>query len=147
LAAQSSPGMLRSLALQAWGVSLLEGPYTGFMTRWGQDSRAHAAALESATGAVTAFTTCIPDPLWRGVALLDLFAHPNVSPDDLAALLNALPLPPGKTQCYADPRDTAKIAALEQTGFQRAATLPEQFCDGGTWRDAWLYARRADESA
>lgn len=147
LAAQSSPITLRSLALQAWGVSLLEGPYTGYMTRWGQDSRARAAALESATGAVTAFATCIPDPLWRGVALLDLFAHPNVSPGDLAALLNALPLPSGKTQCYADPRDTAKIAALEQAGFHQAAVLPGQFCDGDSWRDAWLYTRRTDESA
>ncbi|HZP81132.1 MAG TPA: GNAT family N-acetyltransferase [Chthonomonadaceae bacterium] len=147
LSSQPSPVALRSLALRAWGISMLEGPYTGFLTRWGQDPRAHAAVLESETGAVTACATCIPDPLWRGVMLLDAFAHPNVGPEALAALLKALPLPSGTTQCYADPRDTAKIAALEQTGFQRAAILPEQFRDGNAWRDAWLYTRRADESA
>src|SRR5581483_4827801 len=103
-------------------------------------SSTRAAVLEAENGAVTAMATCLPDERWHGdVQLLDLFAHPNARPDDLAALLRSLPLPETPVQSYADPRDTQKIAALEACGFRRTAVLPAQFREGETWHDAWLY--------
>jgi len=92
--------------------------------------------------AVGGVATCIPDARWRGdVQWLDLFAHADVGSADLAALLRALPVPEGRTQCHADPRDAAKIAALEAVGFRREAVLPNQFREGDTWRDAWLFGK------
>jgi GNAT superfamily N-acetyltransferase len=142
LAAVPSEVYLRSLTLPLWGVNLLEGPYCQFMAVHRARETTRAAALESETGAARAMATCVPDSRWAGsVRLLDVFAHPNVTGAELAGLLEALPLPDEKTHAYADPRDTAKIAALEQTGFRRQTVLPEQFREGETWRDAWLYVR------
>jgi hypothetical protein len=133
---------LRSLTLQVWGVNLLEGGYCDYLYRYGDNRNAAAAVLESATGAVTAFATCVPDSRWNGsVHLLDLLSHPVAAPEDLATLLRSLPLPSGKTQCYADPRDAPKIAALEAVGFERASILPDQFQEGEQWHDVYLYAR------
>ncbi len=145
LAALPDLPYLRSLTLGAWGVTLLEGPYCAFFHRWGADIRSHAAVLESETGAVVGVATRIPDGRWPDVLLLDVFAHPQVSPTDLATLILALPPLAGNVQCYADPKDALKIAALEQTGFTRAAVLPAQFREGDLWRDAYLYSRKGEE--
>jgi hypothetical protein len=140
LGATASAAYLRSILLSVWGVGLLEGDYCDYLYRYGSKRDSAAAVLESTTGAVTAFATCVPDSRWRNALhLLDIISHPVAGPADLAALLRSLPLPSGKTQCYADPRDAAKIAALEATGFHRAAILPDQFREGDDWRDAWLY--------
>jgi hypothetical protein len=140
LASIPAPAYLRSLLFPVWGVGLLEGGYCDYLYRYGSSPNSAAAVLESATGAVTAIATCVPDSRWNGaVHLLDLLFHPVAEPADLAALLRSLPLPSGQTQCYADPRDTAKIAALESVGFRRAAVLPDQFREGEAWHDAWLY--------
>jgi GNAT superfamily N-acetyltransferase len=139
---------LRSLTLEAWGVSLLEGPYCYFLARREEDERVAAAVLEAGNGAVAGVATLVPDEHWPGVARLDLFAHPRVASPILAALVRALPPAPpfsDDVQCFADPRDALKIAALEQAGFTRRAVLPGQFREGDTWRDAWLYGRRAGE--
>ncbi len=134
---------LRSLTLPLWGVDVLEGAYAHWMQRWGDESEAQGMVLEAETGAVTAMATLVPDARWRGdTRLLDLFGHARTSAEDLATLLRALPLAEGNVQCYADPRDAAKIGALEQIGFQRAAVLPEPFREGDQRHDAWLYARR-----
>jgi hypothetical protein len=136
---------LRSLTLEAWGVTLLEGPYCYFLARREEDERVAAAVLEAGNGAVAGVATLVPDERWPGVSLLDVFAHPRVGAEDVAALVRALPAQAGKVQCFADPQDTLKTAALEQTGFVREAVLPGQFREGDTWRDAWLYGRRAGE--
>jgi RimJ/RimL family protein N-acetyltransferase len=91
---------------------------------------------------VVALATRVPDPHWRDVLLLDVFAHPTADATALADLLRALPPQEGKTLCYADPRDTAKIGALEQEGFRQEAVLSRQFREGEAWRDALMYSRR-----
>jgi hypothetical protein len=133
---------MRSLTLDVWGVTLLEGPYCHFLHKYEGNPDASAAVLELKTGAVVALATCVPDARWRGaVALLDLFQHPNVTPDDLVALLEALPLPSGRIQCFTDPRDGVKSAALERSGFRQEAVLTNQFREGESGRDAILYGR------
>jgi hypothetical protein len=133
---------LRSLTLDVWGVTLLEGPYCHFLHQYEGNPNASAAVLELETGAVVALATTVPDARWRGaVSLLDLFQHPNVTAGDLTSLLEALPLPSGRTQCFADPRDTVKRAALEGSGFRQEAVLANQFREGATWRDTILYGR------
>lgn len=132
---------LRSLTLPLWGVGLLEGPYCRFMAAYGSRAEAQACVLESETGAVTAFATCVPDERWPGIHLLDFFAHPNVSLEDLTALLQSLSLPSVGVQSYVDPRDAPRIAALEQVGFEQAVILPNQYREGEEWRDIWVYAR------
>lgn len=143
LAAQPSDVYLRSLTLNAWGVSLLEGPFCYYMSEWGENPRAAATVLESGTGAVTGVATRVPRKHWPDSLLLDVFAHPNANPADIAALIGSLPAPEQtrKVVCHADPRDTAKIAALEQAGFTREAVLINQFREGNQWRDAYLYAQ------
>ena len=141
LATLPTSACLRSLVLPLWGVGLLEGPYCQFMYQYGARSEASARVLESETGAVTAMATCVPDDRWPGVWLLDVFAHPALPAKFLIPLIESLALPESKIQCYADPRDGQKIAALEQQGFQRMAILPVQFRKNDLWRDAWLYAR------
>ncbi len=131
---------LRSLTLNLWGVGLMEGPYSKFLHTYGSRPEA-AAVLESETGAVTALATCVPDSRWPGIQLLDLFAHPVVSIADMSRLIRSMPLPAGKIQSCADPRDMQKIGALEELGFQKAAVLPEQFLEESTWLDVWLYSR------
>jgi hypothetical protein len=88
--------------------------------------------------------TLVPDERWPDVRLLDVFAHPQVAATNIVALIRALPPQPGNIQCFtgATQEDTAKIDALEQAGFARAAVLPDQFRQGDSWRDAWLYSRR-----
>ncbi len=143
LAATPAPAYLRSLAMGVWGVTLLEGAYCSYLYRQSNHPEARAAVLESDTGAVVALATCLPDERWDGaVWLLDLIAHPMAETAGLAGLLQALPLPEGKVHCYADPRDTQKIAALESVGFHRSAVLPEQFRQKERWHDAWLFARQ-----
>ena len=141
LAAVPTPVYLRSLALPLWGVGLLEGPYCRFMAAYSSRSDARAHVLESDTGAVMAFASCVPDERWPGIHLLDLFAHPNVAVEDLAALLQSLPLPNAPVQAYADLHDIQKITTLEQCGFTRTAALPDQFREGELWRDVWVYTR------
>jgi GNAT superfamily N-acetyltransferase len=148
LSSVPGPSYLRSLALDVWGVHLLEGPYCRFMAETSGRPDTRAAVLAAENGAVTAMATCLPDSRRHGDGqLLDLFAHPNARRDDLAALLRSLPLPDAPMQAYAEPRDTEKVAALEACGFQRTAVLPEQYRDGATWQDVWLYARRSGENA
>lgn len=131
---------LRSLTLNLWGVGLLEGAYSQFLHTYASRPEACAAVLESETGAVTALATCVPDSRWPGIQLLDLFAHPVATVEDLARLLRSLPLPDAPVQVYADVRDTQKIGALEALGFRKAAVLPDQIQDPDVRRDVWLYS-------
>ena len=142
LATVPVPAALRSLTLDLWGVGLVEGGYSKFMHTYAPRPEVSAAVLESETGAVTALATCVPDSRWPGVQLLDLFAHPVATTEDLARLLSSLPLPASPVQSYADPRDAQKIAALERVGFRKTAVLPNQFQDKDAWCDVWLYANR-----
>ncbi len=141
LAAVPVTPSLRSLTLNLWGVGLMEGPYSQFLHTYAGRPEASAAVLESETGAVTALATCVPDSRWPGIRLLDLFAHPVASTEDMARLLQSLSLPNTRLQSYADPQDTQKIAALEAVGFQKTVLLPNQFQAQDTWHDVWLYAR------
>ncbi len=141
LATVPVPSLLRSLTLPLWGVALLEGPYSQFLHTYGVRPDACAAVLESETGAVTALATCVPDSRWPGMQLLDLFAHPVATIEDLTLLLKSLPLPLSPVQSYADARDTQKIGALEAAGFRKTAVLPAQFQEKADGRDVWLYAR------
>lgn len=145
LAAVPGERQLRSLALPAWGVSLQEGTYAGFMADHQRSDDSSALVLEASTGAVMAFASLIPDARWRRqVLLLDLFAHPNLSGPDLNQLVQAM-LPTAtddrRIQCYADPDDAAKIAAITQTGFRREAVLSKQFKVNSEWRDVLLFGR------
>ena len=139
MASIPGPVALRSLTFGIRQNGLLEGPYCQFLYDQKRDPERQAVVLESETGAVTAMATRVPDARWRGdVALLDLFAHPNVGPEALRALLAALPPAAVPVQCFADPNDAAKLAALEAMGFQKIALLPGQFRVGDERRDAWL---------
>lgn len=132
---------LRNLAMNVWGVSMLEGPYCRLLSSIEERPDACAAVLESETGAVVAMTTCLSDSRWPGIRLLDLFAHPDLSSEALTPLLESLPLPNARLQAYADPNDTQKIGALEKAGFQRATVLPNQYHANDAWHDLGLYVR------
>lgn len=133
---------LRSILFQIWGVELLEGAYCKFMQECNRNPDATAVVLESGTGAVVACATRTPDPRWGGVVeLLDIFHHPNFGRSELLKLLEALPHTSKPTQCFVDPRDHEKVAALERFGFRREAVIPRQFAVEHHWRDAWLLIR------
>jgi hypothetical protein len=134
---------LRSLLFEIFGVQLLEGAYCKYMQEHNPNPEASAFVLESSTGAVVACVTRVPDRRWLGqVNLLDLFYHENFTRYDLIPLLEALPPTSKPTQCWVDPRDHEKNAALERVGFRRSAVVSRQFHqEEGHWRDAWLYAK------
>ncbi|MCS6776499.1 MAG: GNAT family N-acetyltransferase [Chloroherpetonaceae bacterium] len=132
---------LRSITLNLWGTDLLEGPYCEFMHCYATAPNASARVLVSATGAVVAMATCVPDTRWHGpVHRLDLFYHPQWGTEALLPLLQALPLPE-RTQCYADPHDAVKIHALQQTGWHLEAVLPRQYCIEGRWHAVHVFGK------
>jgi GNAT superfamily N-acetyltransferase len=140
LASVPGTGYLRSLTLNIWGACLPEGDYCSYMFTYGQNPGARSVVLESAAGAVLAMATLVPDSRWKGdVRILDVFGHPSLDADDLCRVVSSLPVAEARTQCYADPNDAPKLAALEQAGFRRTAILPEQFQEGGIRRDAWCF--------
>ncbi len=134
LCSTSGPETVRGVAWGITGQASFEGGFLSFMRALEPDGRARARLLESERGAVVGFASVAPDGQWRGdVSVLDCFAHANYS-SELRRLLEALPLPPGKVQAYADERSTAKIAALRATGFEEEARLTRQV----TWQGQTL---------
>lgn len=133
---------LRSVHFNIWGVQLLEGAYCRFLLESSRNSEVAGVVLESETGAVVGCATRLPDSRWnRVVDLLDIFHHENVGRHDLMKLLEALPHTSKPTQCFVDPRDKEKVAALERFGFRREAVIPRQFAVEHHWRDTWLFIR------
>ncbi|HEV2472917.1 MAG TPA: hypothetical protein VGS41_09645 [Chthonomonadales bacterium] len=137
LAASPGRGIVRSVSMGVWSVRLLEGAYCRFMAE--EEGGERGAVLEASGGEVAAFATCMPDPRWPEVWLVDLIAHPFVEARDLTRLLERT-MPHGtRRQAYADPEDTTRIAALKMSGFKEEATLRRQLCVDGLWRDVQLY--------
>jgi RimJ/RimL family protein N-acetyltransferase len=127
----------------AWGVhgqANFEGGFLNFKRALETAGRGQARLLESERGAVVGFASVTPDNRWRGTQILDCFAHAGHSAG-LGALLEALPLPTGKVQAYADTDSEAKIEALSKAGFREEARLERQFAWGEGRRDVILFQR------
>jgi hypothetical protein len=108
---------LRSLTLEAWGVTLLEGPYCYFLARREEDERVAAAVLEAGNGAVAGVATLVPDEHWPGVARSTSSptrgSPPRFSPRSCAPCRRRH-RSPMTSSASRDPRDALKIAVLEQ---------------------------------
>lgn len=133
---------LRNLALGLWGPQLLEGPFCRFLYDRTGNPDFHAGVLETESGAVLAAATLVPDTRWKqDVFLLDVFGAEGVGGAALVTLIESLPAVDLPIRCYADPRDSDKITALQSVGFEQVARHPRQFRQDDNWHEAWLYAR------
>ena len=140
LTSREEAGMLKSLAFELFGAANFEHGFLG-LKRELERGRRTAKLLESEHGAIVGCATIGPHDLWPGgVHLLDLFIHPNFW-GDAGALLDALDLPSGKVQCYADTASVEKISLLENRGFKREALLKRQLRWQGAELDVAIYAK------
>jgi len=132
---------LRSVGQGRYGVSSFEGEFLRLKVALEEDATYQARLLESERGAVVGCATLTKDPRWhRDVWLLDIFIHPNFA-SSMGPLLDALDLPEGKIQCYADSRSSDKICALEQAGFRQEAIFKAHIqADDGERLNVRVYA-------
>jgi GNAT superfamily N-acetyltransferase len=133
---------LRNLSYQHFGFANFEGPFVD-MKRSLETDPAHfrCKLLETPAGVVAGYAMVRPNPHWRGaVNVVEFFVHPNFS-DHGAELLRALPLPPGKAQCFADSASAQKMAALKECGFEREAILKGQIALGSERLDVYVYSK------
>lgn len=139
----SVPGIeaLRSVVFNLYGKADFGGDFLGLIESL-KTGRIKAKLLESESGAVVGCAILASNSRWRGKTyLLDIFLHPNFIAH-YEMLLNALKLPEGKIQCYVDASSPGeKIAALQQAGFKREASLKNQFELGNKWFDVFMYSK------
>lgn len=139
---------LRSVGWGLHGISSFEGGFLHLKKALEKDASYRAKLLASEHGAVVGCAALTKDSRWHGdVWLLDVFVHPNFA-SSTGQLLDALALPEGKIQCYADSRSAAKICTLEQAGFRQEAVFKEQIrADDGERLDVRVYAYSTPEKA
>ncbi len=129
---------LRSVVWRMYGIGNLEGPYVEFMATRSADPGVLGVVLETESGAVAGCATVVPLPLWPGVRLLDVFAHPQYE-DRMEELIRGLSLPAGRIAAYADVGDTPRTRALQAAGFTYEATLPGMLRTGEESRPVQVF--------
>jgi predicted N-acetyltransferase YhbS len=137
----SVPGdrTLRSAAWKLHGIGNLEGPYVQLMAAMASQ-RATAVVLESSSGAVVGCATALPDPLWPGTWIVDVFTHPNFSAE-AAELLSSLPFPNGRLTAYHEIDPVSGGNVFETAGFHRECILSGLLAIGESRRNVALYVR------
>lgn len=141
LCAQTDGAYVRSVGFGLYGPYNFEGGFLTLMQGMEEQPDWDGRLLISRTGAVVGYATLQPDARWRGnVALLDLFVLPRFT-THTHVLLQALPLPAKKVQCYAEEDADWKVAALLEAGFAVEATLRAQMTPDGRPLDVVVYAR------
>ena len=138
LASYPATDTVRSVAWGVFGISNLEHPYVEFMAARRVDPKPQCVVLETEHGGVGACATLTRMPLWPGVWLLDVFAHPNFE-DRMVELIGALDLPHGIIAAYTDDANTPRTRALETSGFTLSGTLRN-------WLPPWVPALPSDPS-
>jgi hypothetical protein len=89
--------------------------------------RSAAVVLRGERGAVLGFAAQVPDRIWRGRNLLDIYCHPQWW-DRAAELVDAV-APTTPCASYVEPKAADKKEVLAKSGFHHVATLP------AWWRD------------
>lgn len=128
LAVSGFPGLVRLAATGLVGRCLSEGPFLPVL----QEQRGRRAAgetdcavvLTSARGAVHGWATCLADPCWPHLSVLDLYCSPAGWPRAGELIRSVLAARAGRLVAYADAGFIAKESALQSEGFQPVATLP-----------------------
>lgn len=122
-------GIARLVASPLFGRASSEDPLLPILRQLGvtRPSGPSAAAhvLRAAgSAAILGFASRMPDPLWPGTDIIDLFCHRTCwrrSPDLLGAIrIGAAP----RMIAYCDPSQLEKRRALEHEGFREEARLP-----------------------
>jgi hypothetical protein len=133
---------LRNISCQHFGFASFEGVYVDLKRSIETSPAQHRCKLlETSDGAVVGYAMVRPNPHWKGaVRVVEMFVHPSFAGHG-EDLLRALPLPAGKSQCFADGGSARKIAALERCGFEHEATLKGQVAAGAHRLDVHVYAK------
>ncbi len=134
---------LRNMSYQHFGFANFESGFLDLKKSLETDpGRYRCKVLETETGATAGYAMVRPFAQWRGmVNVVEVFVHPGFAAKS-AELLAALPLPPGKAQCYADADSQQKIAALRQCGFDHEATLAQQITRADRRLDVLVFSKR-----
>ncbi len=139
----ASPGqdIVRGVSWGIIGQINFEGGFLDMKRALETDGRIQARLLESENGSVVGFASVAPDRRWGSDAfILDCFSHSNYI-GELNRLLEAIQLPSGKIQAYADADGKDKIQALQEAGFGLEATLERQLAWRGERLDVVLMSR------
>jgi hypothetical protein len=135
LASSGFPGLVRLAATGLIGRRLSEGPFLPLLQ---EQRRCRAAGeadcavvLTGAGGAVHGWASCLADPCWPHLSMLDLYCSPAGWPEAEGLIRAVLHSRAGRLVAYADAGFTAKESALRSTGFQPVATLPGWIRDNG----------------
>ena len=134
---------LRNISYQHFGPASFEGGFVDMRKSMETEpARFRCKLLQTPLGAVVGYAMVRPNPHWRGmVNVVEFFVHPNFAAH-AAELLQALPLPPGKAQCFADSGSTEKVKALKECGFEHEAVLKGQITAGIDRLDVHVYSKR-----
>lgn len=144
LSAVKEGDYVRNISYQHFGFANFEGGFLDMKRSLETDPAHHRAKLlETESGVVVGYALVRPYAHWRGaVNVVELFVHPDFAAHG-GKLLQGLPLPPGKAQCFADANSAQKIAALKACGFEHEATLKKQVAQGDQRLDVHVYSRWA----
>lgn len=118
---------LRSLAFHIYGPKNFEGGFLEFKHGLEESKKYHdAKLLETQNGAIVGFATIIEDNRWdSNIYTLDLFVHPHFW-EKATKLIEAVDIPEGKIQCYADAKSIGKIQCLINSDFNIEAVRRDQ---------------------
>jgi hypothetical protein len=132
----------RSRVTRLKGQGLLEGPFVQLLLSREQQPEMTVRVLQSEHGATVAWAILTPDAYWfRDAWTLDLHVHPAFS-DRLPELVASLPWPDAPVSATTTEPAGPKAAALQASGFRRAAALPAWLGTAdGTRRDVCLWVR------
>lgn len=132
---------LRGLYFHQYGHNSYEGPYVALRDLVSKGTASGVKVLAREDGSVVGHAFLAQQPQWRNsTSLLGFFVHPNFE-GQAADLLQGLPYPDCKVQCYCDSRATGRAAALLAAGFTQEAVLARQVSDGSSRLDIAVFSR------
>jgi hypothetical protein len=125
--------VIRLAAVRLIGRGLSEGPLLPVIRRRQEqrpDEPPCAVALVTPAGAVVGLASLLPDAVWPGRSVLDVFCHPRAW-SRAAELVAALAVREA-SDCvaYTDPASPEKTELLAAAGFRPSAVLPRWLRDG-----------------
>ncbi|MFP3905129.1 MAG: GNAT family N-acetyltransferase, partial [Armatimonadota bacterium] len=136
---------LRGYVYGQFGHSSYESAYCKLRRDMKQDNAGPCVVMQIAeTEAVVGHAFVARDKKWpAGPQVLDLFVHPAYV-EQSRHLLEAIEIPDGKVQCYADGAAHERIEIIREFGFEHEAVFSKQYTDrDGEKRDVHVFEYQA----
>ena len=132
---------VKSIAYGKFYKADAEDCYIYLMHELGRNPAACARLLErTRNGAVVGCAWVVPNRLFPGTFLLDLYSHPN-HPGGYGKLLEAMKWPSAKVVCCVESGQRRKARALRAAGFKREGLLRGQLRKRDAFADLLVFSR------